>query len=180
MPAKQPSPDTDNVSTQPQRKIASTCEYVLKLRGVPAYSRVWAVKSNSCLSLGLDPSKANHRPVICNNCTHFWEKKLKYDLSNCSNVTGTWHMLSEQPFDCPGNAERCKLHARDQLEQCLPGKTVGQRRKLLRRPGLVCHPRLTPPDHQHSVGLDHQDNVCYDKIYGFYYSQVYQTGYTSY
>ena len=95
MLAKRPYPGTDDISNQPQRKITAACENVLKLRELPVDSRVWAVKSNTCLSLGLDPSEANHRQVICNNCTKFWEKKLKYDLSNYSNVTRILRILCE-------------------------------------------------------------------------------------
>ena len=39
------------------------------------------MKSTTCLGLGFDPTNANYKPLVCNNCTVFWETKLKYDLT---------------------------------------------------------------------------------------------------
>ena len=116
MPAKRPSPHTEP-SVQTPRKIANR-QGEVQLPAIAADPLVWSDALTTCLSLGLDPSKANQRPVTCNGCITFFEKKLKYNISNNNpNLTRSRRQLCERPFDCPDDAETGKLHARDRLKR---------------------------------------------------------------
>ena len=84
MPPKRSSPDADNVLGQPPRRVsarrASTPglpEQGRGLRHIPPEAIVWGMKSTTCLSLGLDPVNADHKPVVCDNCTAYWQMTLQ-------------------------------------------------------------------------------------------------------
>ena len=120
MSSQRPSLDAANVHRQPPQKVVARrssasvlSEPKVELRKIPSDSRVWGMKATTCLSIGLDPSDINHKPVVCNNCTSFWEIKLKYDISKYSKKPVSRRYLCERPFDCSDRAEKGKVHARD-------------------------------------------------------------------
>ena len=110
--SKRSFPCADDASLQPQRKVAARRQSG-QLRELPTDSPVWALKTTTCLSLGLNPIDPNHQPVICNNCVLFWQKKLKFDLSKYSEAPRSRRTICDRPFDCSENAEEGKRHARD-------------------------------------------------------------------
>ena len=77
---------------------------------------MWAMKMTTCLSLGLNPSDAAHMPVICNNCTLFWEKRLLYDISKYDKQKRSVRMTCERPFDCRDDAVEAKVEGRERLK----------------------------------------------------------------
>jgi hypothetical protein len=124
MTVKRRHPDADNVHRQPPQKVFARrssasvlLEPKVELRKIPSDSRVWGMKATTCLSLGLDPSDINHKPVVCNNCTSFWETKLKYDISKYSKKPVSRRYLCERPFDCSDRVEKGKVHARDRMKR---------------------------------------------------------------
>ena len=128
MSSKRPSLDADNVHRQPPQKVVARrssasvlSEPKVELRKIPSDSRVWGMKATTCLSIGLDPSDINHKPVVCNNCTSFWEIKLKYDISKYSKKPVSRRYLCERPFDCSDRAEKGKVHARDRMRRLFSG-----------------------------------------------------------
>ena len=110
--SKRSFPYADDASPQPQGKVAAWRQSG-QLRELPTYSPVWALKTTSCLSLGLNPIEPNHYSVICNNCVLFWQKKLKFDLSKHSKAQRSRRAICDRPFDCNKNAKEGKRHARD-------------------------------------------------------------------
>ena len=79
MSPKWPSPGKNIHRKLPQQVVARQSaasvlsEPKVELRNIPSCLCVWGRKATACLSLGLNPSDINHKPVVCHNCTSFWE-----------------------------------------------------------------------------------------------------------
>jgi hypothetical protein len=91
------------------------------LRQLPPESRVWGVKSATCLVLRLDPTNVNHKPVACNNCPVFCETKLKYDLTKYTKQKISTRLLCKWPFGYCGDVEEGKAHVWDWMNSLLSG-----------------------------------------------------------
>ena len=155
MPSKRSSPDAEDVCAQPPRKVparglavSKLSEEKVTLRRIPPESAVWAMKSTTCLSLGLDPANMNHKPAVCNNCSNFWETKLQYDLTKYVKQKRSRRYTCERPFDCSDNAEKGKLHARDRMKRLFSDDHDASEVQVIRRRRLCVTP---PPSRSRSV-----------------------------
>jgi len=108
MPPKRRSPGAHDLctpSTRPVRRRISPASHspaaTPSLRHIPRDSPEWADPGTTCLSLGLNPSNADHSGVTCNNCKFFWEKKLGCNVANLANEErSSRRMMCDRPFDC--------------------------------------------------------------------------------
>ena len=118
MPPKRSSPDADPPRRVSARRASTPGlpEQGRGLRHIPPEAIVWGMKSTTCLSLGLDPVNADHKPVVCNNCTAYWQIKLNYDITKNGNEKRVRRFVCERPFDYRDSAEKGKKHARERMK----------------------------------------------------------------
>ena len=114
MSLKRPAPAAANVRDQPPKQVVSQLlpDQQSNLPKHQFDSRVWQREDTACLSLGLNPKLADHKPVVCNKCTAFWETKLKYDVSKYPEKPTSRSYLCERPFNYPddGYTEEVRTH----------------------------------------------------------------------
>ena len=123
MSLKRPSPGAEPLRTPsqpPRQTYVSSASLPVNsgpaLRSLPVNSSVWALKSNTCLSLGLDPSESSHSAVICNKCTHYWETKLRRNVKLTPQRQRSVRMSCERPFDCADTADPYKRRLCDRFK----------------------------------------------------------------
>ena len=87
----------------------------------PVESPVWALIRTTCLSLGLNPNEPSHAAVICNNCNHYWDTKLKRNVGLHPQPPRSRRTTCERPFDCGDKAQDYKVCLKNQLKQLFPG-----------------------------------------------------------
>ena len=79
------------------------------------------MKSTTCLSLGFDPANPDHKSVVCDKCTHFFEFKLNYNHAKHSKTKRSTRLACERPFDFHDSAYPGKVHARERMKSFLAG-----------------------------------------------------------
>ena len=128
MHPKRPSPVADHLDTpsQPSKQARlspgpTPVNSRTPLRSLPFDSPVWAGRHTTCLSLGLNPNEPSHAAVICNNCSHYWEAKLKRNVGLHPQPPRSGRMTCERPFDCGDKVKGYKVRLKTQLKQLFSG-----------------------------------------------------------
>ena len=142
MPPKRPPPGTNQLRTPSQRSVrprvspaSRSLTATPSLRHILPDSPAWADPRTTCLSLGLDPSDATHKDVICNKCFYFWESKLRSDISNLAHEQrSVRRTICERPFDCSDAEQNSKYKYK--------ALTRDKLKSLFASPGLVVFPAI--------------------------------------